>query len=257
MRNTTRSIVTYRLKYLAYRIVIGSAIRRARTVLTVSRFTERDILREYPRARGKTVVAYEGCDLPEPVHGIGEEKDIRGILGPYFLYVGNAYPHKNLEAFIPLAKKFPDIGFVLVGREDYFYRRFRKRAEEAGAGNISLIGYVPDADLVRLYRGARGYVFPSLYEGFGLPPLEAMRLGTPVIAADRGSLPEILGDAAMFFDPDRRGDLEWAVGELLHEPGLAEELSRKGVGRAARFRWDTLAEITLEAYGSAFIEEPV
>lgn len=251
VRNTTKSVLTYRAKYLAYRLAIGSAIRRARKILTVSRFTERDISSQYPGSAGRIVVAYEGCDLPVEEDGSGGEVPIRGILKPYFLYVGNAYPHKNLEAFIPLAKRFPDVRFVLVGREDYFYRRLARRAEEDGADNIVFAGFVPDSGLVPLYRDAVGYVFPSLYEGFGLPPLEAMRVGTPVIASDRGSLPEILGDAALFFDPDRKGDLPRQVGRVLGDASLREELSLKGRAHAEGFRWEDLAAVTARAYHEA------
>jgi len=254
VRNTTRSVITYRLKFFAYRLVIGSAVRRARRVLTVSRFTERDIVREYPVAAGKIVVAYEGCDLPKTDPAGEDDAPVHDILEPYFLYVGNAYPHKNLEAFIPLSGKFPDIRFVLVGREDHFYGRLKTLVKASGADNVVFLGSVPDGTLVRLYEGARALVSPSLYEGFGLPALEAMRLGTPVIAAARGSFPEVLGDAALFFDPDREGDLERAVGMLSADPRLADDLSRRGCERSAGFRWDRLAKVTLRTYTEALAD---
>lgn len=247
-RNTTKSVLTYRLKFLAYRLTIGSAVRRARRILTVSRFTERDLVAEYPGAGGKISVAYEGCDLPEVSEQTERNGAVRGIMRPYFLYVGNAYPHKNLEAFIPLSKRFPGVRFVLVGREDYFYRRLREAAEREGAENIVFAGFVPDAELVGLYRDAAGYVFPSLYEGFGLPPLEAMRLGVPVVSSDRGSLPEILGDAALYFDPDDDESLARQVGRVLEGGDSVAELSRKGKERSARFRWEDMAAATLRAY---------
>lgn len=254
-RSTTRSALTYWFKFLAYRFVIASAVRRARRVLTVSHFTEADILNEYPSASGKIVVAYEGCELGRAVPASSDHPEPaslpRGILSPYFLYVGNAYPHKNLEAFIPLAGRFPEIRFVLVGRQDFFYRRLKRQAEAAGAKNILFPGFVRDDDLVGLYRGATGYVFPSLYEGFGLPPLEAMRLGTPVIASSRGSLPEVLGEAALFFDPDDAGGLERQIEALLSDETLAGALSEKGRVRAGMFRWEDMAERSLQAYREA------
>ncbi len=250
VRNTTKSRLTYCLKYLAYRLVISSAIRRSRAVLTVSHFTERDILKAFPDTAGKITVAYEGCDFPVAVED-SETGGKHAILKPYFLYVGNAYPHKNLEAFILLAGRFPEVRFVLVGKEDYFYRRLKSRVESSGVGNIVFVGFVPDDELAGWYESATGYVFPSLYEGFGLPPLEAMSLGTPVISSDRGSLPEILGDAALFFDPDDGDTLAEAVGRILREPELAVRLSREGVRRAAGFRWEDMADCTLAAYGKA------
>ncbi|NTW13919.1 MAG: glycosyltransferase family 4 protein [Candidatus Moranbacteria bacterium] len=256
VRNTTKSRLTYRVKFLAYRIAIGSAVRRARRILTVSRFTEKDIISEYPKAVGKIFVAYEGCDmLVAGTDDVGHADDgngsYHGILEPYFLYVGNAYPHKNLEAFIPLAKRFPGIRFVLVGKEDHFYRRFRTAVEHAGVDNIVFAGFVPDGGLAQLYRNATGYVFPSLYEGFGLPPLEAMRFGIPVVAAKRGSIPEILGDAALYFDPDHEEDLFRQVGRILAEPELVSELRRKGTEQASLYHWEELAKSSLLTYHEA------
>ncbi|MEI6650488.1 MAG: glycosyltransferase family 1 protein [Candidatus Moraniibacteriota bacterium] len=254
VRNTTKSVLTYRVKFLAYRIAIGSAVKRARQILTVSKFTKRDIVSAYPASIGRITVAYEGCDLPLPETGrealseTGQKSAYHGILKPYFLYVGNAYPHKNLEAFIPLAKRFPGVRFLLVGKEDYFYRRLRAEVLKAGVDTIVFAGYVPDDDLVRLYLGATGYVFPSLYEGFGLPTLEAMRFGVPVIAANRGSLPEILGDAALFFDPDDAESLFRQVDRVLTDPGTVTEYVAKGREHAARFRWDDLAKTSIRIY---------
>ncbi|NTW30087.1 MAG: glycosyltransferase family 4 protein, partial [Candidatus Moranbacteria bacterium] len=170
---------------------------------------------------------------------------------PYFLYVGNAYPHKNLDAFVPLAALFPEVRFVLVGKEDHFYRLLREKAESADVGNVVFTGFVPDSELAELYRHAMGYVFPSLYEGFGLPPLEAMRFGIPVIAADRGSLPEILGDAAIFFDPDDPESLPEKVRSILEDRDLAQEFARRGRERSGMFRWKDMAGSTLSAYRRA------
>lgn len=248
VRNTTKSRLTYGMKYLAYRLTISSAIRRARTVIAVSRFTEADIVAMFPAAKGKTAVTYEGCDFGADTSDGSEPVPARGILEPYLLYVGNAYPHKNLEAFIPLSKRFPDVRFVLVGKEDHFYRRFRATVESAGAGNIVFAGFLPDKELAGRYRRAMAYVFPSLYEGFGLPPLEAMSCGTPIIAAERGSLPEILGDAALFFDPDDPDALAEQVGRILRDTTLSSELSRRGRERVKRFQWREMAERTLEVY---------
>lgn len=123
--------------------------------------------------------------------------------------------------------------------------------EAAGIGNIVFSGFVPDRDLPMLYRGAKGYIFPSLYEGFGLPPLEAMRLDVPVIASSRGSLPEVLGDAALFFDPGDGSELADRVEAVLSDETLARALSEKGRMRAGMFRWETMAEASLAAYREA------
>jgi glycosyltransferase involved in cell wall biosynthesis len=263
VRNTVRTTSAYRLKFLAYKLVIACAIGRSELVLTVSKFTAADIAKEYPRATGKILVTYEGVDercffVPEQearevfrragmLLSERETPSLRDILPTYFLYVGNAYPHKNLEAFLPLAKRFPDVRFVLVGKDDFFYRRLGKKIAREGMTNILLASFVPDRELSVFYRYASGYVFPSLYEGFGLPPLEAMAYGIPVLASDRGSLPEILGDAALLFDPDGR-ELRMMIGDMLSDRSVSEHVVKKGFERLPRYRWAVMAEETIAAY---------
>lgn len=253
-RNTTRTALLYRLKFLAYRLTIASAVRRARTILTVSHFTKTDIEREYPSSRGRVVVAYEGSELRDedglsPDRSDASQEEAKSdILSPYFLYVGNAYPHKNLELFIPLARKFLHIRFVLVGRDDFFYRRFRKLVSESGVGNIVFVGYKTDTELESLYRGAVGYIFPSLYEGFGLPPLEAMRFGTPVIASSRGALPEVLGDAALFADPEDIEGFARHAGALFADEAFRRGQAERGMIHAKGFTWRSMAVKILDCY---------
>lgn len=267
LRNTTRSALLYRIKFRAYRFIIASAIHRARHVITVSQFTAQDIAERYPFARGKTSVTYEATDafcffLPpgEERALLGRfsllqsdtqsmpEKMTRDILKPYVLYVGNAYPHKNLEVLLRAAAVFPDMIFVLVGKEDYFYLRLKKSVEQKKLQNVLFTGFVDDYHLNALYRFAVCYVFPSFYEGFGLPPLEAMARGLPVLASDRGSLPEILGDAARFFDPEVEGSFETALATILGSAVLQSELSDRGYAQAARYSWETMAKETLLLY---------
>ncbi|MDO8565682.1 MAG: glycosyltransferase family 1 protein [Candidatus Moranbacteria bacterium] len=266
-QNTTRTKFFYWLKFAAYRFVIAAAIRRALHVIVVSHFTERDILDRYPRARGKVSVTYEAADascqiLPTQKRGPlfdrlgllrGAPVDARGvvtrdILKPYLLYVGNAYPHKNLEALLRVAPLFPAYQFVLVGKEDYFYRRLKKTVEEQALRNVIFAGFLGDQELSTLYRFALCYVFPSLYEGFGLPPLEAMAHGLPVLSSRCGSLPEILGDAARYFDPHMSGSFETELSEMLRSEAVRQELSLRGYRQVARYSWDRMALETLRLY---------
>jgi len=265
--NSTRVAFLYWLKFAAYRFVIASAIRRAEHIIAVSHFTKRDILDRYPAARGKITVTYEAADpvcqlLPlERAHRLlgrlgllrGSLSDARSplardILKPYLLYVGNAYPHKNLEAFLRVAPLFPAYQFVLVGKEDYFYRRLKKTVEEQEFKNVVFAGFVDDRELGTLYRFARCYVFPSLYEGFGLPPLEAMVHGLPVLSSRSGSLPEILGDAARYFDPETPGSFESELREMLGSETVRQELILCGYRQAARFSWEQMALETQKLY---------
>ena len=258
IRNTTLGWIGYAVKYLSYRLVIAIALRRATTVFAVSRFTQDDIAEHYPSTREKLVVTREAADhrcffMSEAMGG--EMLARRGFRGEggygrirkYFLYVGNAYPHKNLEAIVRIARVFPSFGFVFVGKEDFFYRRLREMT--VGLENIIFAGFVSDFELSFFYRKAVAYLFPSRYEGFGLPGLEAMQYGLPVIASNQGSLPEVYEDAAIFFDPDKEGDMDRAVRDFL---GYSEKdlltLRRKGFARAAQFHWNDMAKTTLEAY---------
>ncbi len=249
----------YWLKYLAYRTVIASAIFRARSIIAVSDFTKRDIETVYPSARGKVHTTLEAVDPycswldPDAERLFLRRLDLIETETPsmrskrFVLYVGNAYPHKNLEFLLTVALKFPETIFLCVGKEDYFYRSFRKKVMGARVGNIRFAGYVDDRSLGVLYRRASAYLFPSLYEGFGLPGLEAMNYGLPVIAARAGSLPEIYADAALYFDPS---DADMCAAAL-HQVFDQEERRRRqalGFDRAARFSWEGMASETLRLY---------
>lgn len=267
VRNTTRIALGYWLKFVLYRLVIRLACFRAQSVITVSRFTESDLLREFPFLLGKTRVTLEGANRSCFVSSAADEMEIlnrcgltsgpdaavpslsqRDIIQPYFLYVGNAYPHKHLEAIGEMAARFPEYRFVLVGREDYFYRRLKRSFAQP---NLRFAGFLSDAEISVLYRRGLAYVFPSLYEGFGLPPLEAMSHGLPVISSDRGSLPEVLGKAALYFDPEDSDRFAAEIRRVAHDPSLREELRVSGYRRMRMFSWQRMAEETLAAYEQA------
>ncbi|MFA9262109.1 MAG: glycosyltransferase family 4 protein [Undibacterium sp.] len=253
----------YWLKYIVYRFVISAAVRRARAIITVSRFTETDLETAYPVARGKVTVTLEAADdFCHWIHPTKEQAFLESLelcefdqtpgvtrLKPFVLYVGNAYPHKNLGLIIKLAKHFPELTFLCVGKEDFFYRTFHHEVESAGCNNIRLVGYVDDRSLGSLYRRASAYIFPSLYEGFGLPGLEAMTYGTPVVAARAGSLPEIYAEAAYFFEPDSLPSCSRALESALDESDLVSEQQRTiRFHQADRFSWEPMARETRELY---------
>ena len=256
-RSTTRSAFVYGIKYVAYRWALRSAIARAQRIFAVSRYTARDIEKHFPKAKKKIVVTYQAASLLEG--GAGDSPDILdrelllkkyGILKPYFLYVGNAYPHKNLErllcAFASLGLRGAKL--VLVGKEDYFYERLRRYAEEKSMQGIVFTGEVTDAELALLYRDALAYVFPSLYEGFGLPPLEAMAQGTPVLASSAAAMPEILGSAARYFRPNSEESIAKALREALFDSDFRKRFAERGRQRVRKFSWEMLARITRRVY---------
>ncbi|QQS20749.1 MAG: glycosyltransferase family 4 protein [Candidatus Moraniibacteriota bacterium] len=268
LRSTTLSPFFYRLKFYAYRIVIRSALLRAKRVITVSNYTKRDILDRYEVSPERISVTYEAahpfCFLlsPEREQALFSRLDLlsspsntnsHDILRPYALYVGNAYPHKNLESLLQAFANFPDreVRLILVGRDDYFYKRLKRFAKERNLSSVIFAGFVPDDELDSLYKRARLSVFPSRYEGFGLPPLEAMMKGSPVLAARAAAFPEILGSAALFFDPEQKSDLRSALETLWEDESLRHSLRHDGFRRAAEFSWERMGRETLPIYESA------
>jgi glycosyltransferase involved in cell wall biosynthesis len=269
VRATTLHPLWYRIKFLAYRFAIREAVFRSQKILTVSEFTKRDLLGHYAVPKEKVAVTYEAAEpfcffQPEEVEQeilsriglVRDERDVAsdadgcGIIRPYLLYVGNAYPHKNLEMLVEAVGSLAGRGarLVLVGKEDYFYKRLKFFAQEKGIENVVFAGFVPDKDLDVLYRHTRAYVFPSLYEGFGLPPLEAMGKGAPVVAARAASLPEVLGEAALYFDPESPESLRKALEQAWEDEGVRTMLRKKGYVQAGKFRWEAMAEETLRVY---------
>lgn len=253
VRSSTLSPIFYWIKFLAYKIVIGSAIKRSKNIITVSEFTKKDIIKNYKRAKEKTIVTYEACD------GLSKMRDLKNddeqfkkydIIKPYLLYVGNAYPHKNLERLAGAFGKISDkkLSLVLVGKMDHFYEKVRKIVENNNIEKVVFTDFVPDMDLDSIYKNAEAYIFPSLYEGFGLPPLEAMERGVPVASSDHGCMKEILGEAALYFDAKNEEEIKKAIEKILTNDDLRKELIRRGDKRAKKYSWKKMAEKTLKIY---------
>ena len=213
LRGTTLNPLFYRVKFLAYKWAIGSAIRRSKKIIAVSDFTRSDILSHYAVSPEKIARTYEACDdfcrlsdadEPAVLKKYGLPVDDYAIIKPYLLYVGNPYPHKNLErlirAFSLLQKDNEGLFLVLVGKDDFFYQRLKMLVKRENINNVIFAGHVTDEDLDIIYKKAKLYVFPSLYEGFGIPPLEAMAKGVPVASSDHPCMQEVLGDSAFYFD---------------------------------------------------------
>jgi len=264
-RATTLAPLIYKIKNFFYKIVIALAVKRARLVLTVSEYTKKDIIRQFKVDERKIIVTYEGvADLRETPHPNPllikerEHEEYGLIKQPYLLYVGNAYPHKNLESLIrvysEICREMKNLSLVLVGKEDYFYSRLKEQACLTGrqaknlGGAVIFPGYVPDDDLKILYSRARAYVFPSLYEGFGLPPLEAMAFGLPVVSSNKTCLSEILGEAALYFNPDDEADMKVKIKRVIKDENLRADLIKRGYEQVKKYSWSECAEKTLAVY---------
>ncbi len=255
-RSTTLHPIIYWFKYLMYKIVIRSAIFRADRLITVSNFTKEDILKQYHVSKDKITVTYEACEDFCMLTPNKDEKILAryGIIKPYIMYVGNAYPHKNLERLVRAfdrLRKEPgknNLKLVFVGKEDYFYVRLKKMVEDEHIESVIFTGYVPDYDLDVFFHNVSVYVWPSLYEGFGLSPLEAMAKGAPVVSSDHPCMREILEDSAYYFDAKNVDKMAGAISKVLDDQDLRAELMRKGFQQIKKYSWKKMAEQTLEIY---------
>jgi glycosyltransferase involved in cell wall biosynthesis len=234
------------------------AARRARAVVAVSRNTARDVERIWSIPAERIVVVPEGVsEAYRPVEDkvLREETNARyGVSSPYFLYLGGFDPRKNLHNMLLAFKRFTlaaDGGhsMVLCGESGAFEPYLRDEIAELGLeGKVVLAGYVKERDLPALYSGAAAFICVSTYEGFGLPLLEAMACGTPVVASNTSSIPEVVGDAGLLVDPLDPADIMKGMERLARDPGLAEELRAKGMRRASSFTWEGAAARIIRLY---------
>jgi glycosyltransferase involved in cell wall biosynthesis len=253
-------------KYAVYmRLMTRLAVRSADRIIAVSNSTRDDLRRVLRVPDDKVVVIHEAVApefaAPPGAEAIEAVAHRYGIRPPYCLFVGNVEPRKNLARLIaafgllraraerPGAARAPQL--VLVGTRGWLYNGILAAVDvQGGAPDIVFTGYVPPADLPALYAGAACFVFPSLYEGFGLPVLEAMAAGAPVVASRVGAIPEVAGDAALLVDPQRPAELAEAIQTVLGDAALRARLVERGRGRARLFTWETVARETLGVYES-------
>ena len=229
--------------------------RAAAHVIADSQATKRDLVERYGVEPSKISVIYPGYD-EEAFQPLREREAIEavktryGIAGDYILFVGTIQPRKNLvrlmEAFSLLKRQAADLQLVIAGKKGWLYEAIFRRVRELGLeGRVVFTGYVAEEDLPALFSGARLFVFPSLYEGFGLPVLEAMACGVPVVCSNASSLPEVAGDAALLFDPLDVEGMAAAMERVLGDERLRAELVERGLKRAREFSWEKCARQTL------------
>lgn len=246
-RASTLGFFSYWFKNFAYQIIIFLTLKRAKKIIAISNYTKNDILRYFNINPEKIEVIYEGAII------IKDTLERRSLIAqPYLLYVGNAYPHKNLErlilAFDKLNKDYQiRLQLVLVGEIDYFYSQLQKKF--SSIQGLIFTDFVSDKELKILYQNAVLYVFPSMCEGFGLPPLEAMNYGLPVVSSNATCLPEVLGKAAMYFNPENIGEIAEKIKEVLENKKIQQELTLRGYERIKRYDWKKMAGKTIKIYG--------
>jgi glycosyltransferase involved in cell wall biosynthesis len=242
------------------RLTVRHTARTAAHLIASSEYSRRDLIETYqipPDKVSTTPLAASTSFAPVRDEGeIGRVRSLYGLEGDYILAVGSIQPRKNLirlfAAYAALRRTRPHAKLprlVLVGKRAWLYEETLSAIEGQGiASDVIFTGYVPESDLPALYTEALCFVYPSYFEGFGLPPLEAMQCGAPVIAGDRTSLPEVVGDAGLLVDPFDENAIARAIAQMIDDPGLRAELRRKGLKRARLFNWHETARQTLQIY---------
>lgn len=247
-RNPAKPWLVFTFKQLVYKRVVKRVAGKSAAILTASQFVKDDLARFTGVNPDKITVIYEAADpitdAPEALPELENKK--------FIMYVGRPTPHKNLErlikAFQQLKARHPDLVLVLAGKKDSNYLRVEKSVQKQNIRGVVFTGFVSEGRLRWLYEHSAAYVFPSLSEGFGLPGLEAMLHGAPVVSSNATCLPEIYGRAAHYFDPLDVTAMADAINEVLTDKVLRQQLIDKGRRQAAKYSWRRLAEQTLGVY---------
>ena len=236
-------------------------LRRADAIIAVSECTKRDAIHFYKLPADKITVIYEGVNPslhPVNEEGVLAQARVRWTQGsPFILFVGTIEPRKNLIALVDAVRALRTRGYphrlVIAGRKGWLYQGVFDHVRQTGLeSQVDFLDFVAEEDLAALYGACAAFVFPSLYEGFGLPPLEAMACGAPVICSNTSSLPEVVGDAALLVNPRDVDEMAGAIERVLSDAALGEQLRARGIAQAARFSWEGAARKTLSVYESLF-----
>lgn len=227
--------------------------KKADHIITISEYSKKDIIDMYKIPENKITVAYPGynSDVYKKINNqdeINKTKNKYSIKGKYIIYVGTLQPRKNLPILLEALENLKDINLVIVGKKGWLYDEIFEKVKSLGIEDLVIFtDFIPDTDIAHLLNGAECFVLPSLYEGFGIPVVEAFACGCPVIAADSSSLPEIVSDAGALFYPTSSQNLLSAMEKLLNDVKYKEDLVKKGLARSKLFSWDKCTEIIIDA----------
>jgi len=225
------------------------SVAKAARILTISKSSKNDIIKYYQVPEEKVVVTYPGAD---GIKDMTDKTDMRkkyGIKGDYILSVGTLQPRKN---FVRLIEAFSTLGpnsytLIIVGKKGWLYKEILAAPKKFGVEKkVKFLDYVPDEDLPALYQGAKCFVLISLYEGFGLPVLDALKYGVPMVGSNVSSLPEVMGEAGILVDPNNVQDIAKGIDKVINDTAIRQELIKKGKEQAAKFSWEKCGKETLK-----------
>ncbi len=246
--NPAKNFVIFKFKQLIYKIVIKIVAKKSKLIITPSNFVKQDLIKYSKISEKKVKVTYESAEFSDK-----KTNPLKDLIGKDFLlYVGRSNPHKNLQnlinAFEIIQRSHPKLLLVLVGRLDQNYLAIKNNLPSTLNNQVIFTDHVLEHHLNWLYKNALIYVFPSLSEGFGLPGLEAMNFGLPVVSSNSSCLPEIYQNAAVYFNPLDINDMANKIIEVIDDSVIREELIKNGYVRLKSFSWQKMAEKTLSIY---------
>lgn len=253
----------YMLKRFGYYLILLIGLSRAKHILAVSEVTKQEIMDHFAINEGDITVTHEGIEKQFTMNNVQLTAKKRIVQNDYFLYVGNAYPHKNLEILIgafqqylqgltlqDTERPYENLKLVLVGKDDFFYNRLKNIVKKEGIkDHVLFFGETSDRELKNLYSNALACIFPSLMEGFGLPGLEAMACGTPVLCSDIAVFHEIYKDAGLYFNPKSTTELINLLNNVVDKKNNVASASERGTVMVKAYSWNTMAMQTLKTFG--------
>ena len=253
-RNPSKNAIVFTIKQIVYKWVNKKVAKESVNLITPTEFVKKDVVDYTHVSPDKIMVTYEAADkitdAPEPVSGLENQQ--------FIMYIGRPMPHKNLgrlvEAFKILKQKYPALKLVLAGKKDGLYERIERAVKEDELKDVLFTGFVTEGQLRWLYEHTAAYIFPSLSEGFGLPGLEALVTGAPVVSSNATCLPEVYGDSVLYFDPLNTQDMADKIARVLSDVNLVADLRQKGLKQVQKYSWQRMAEQTLEVYKNTLSE---
>jgi len=248
--NSDKNWIIFHVKQFIGKFVFKSVLKSSKYIVTSSQYTKEDLLNFIDIPKEKIIVTPLGADV-----FIDKLEPYQHPFDKFIMYVGQQSDYKNIKrlgnAHQKLLKKYPDLGLILVGKINDSAKINQKYFKDKNYKNIIFTGFLPNSQRDWLYANTAAYIFPSLMEGFGLPGLEAMGYGAPVISSDATCLPEVYGDAAIYFDPNDTNDMAQKIENVLTNNELRNKLIKNGYAQLAKYSWKRAAKQTLQVYTSA------
>lgn len=249
VRRGSTPLLVFWLKMRLYHLMFWWSHKKSTKIIVPTKTVAKELSNFEPFTKNKIVVTYEAAGFDQSI----QAQKPKGVDGDFIMYLGNGFPHKNLyrliEAFDILHPKYPKLKLVLVGKKEKNYEELEQWAQSRPSyKNIIFYGFAPDGEAKWMHRRSRAFVQPSLMEGWGIPVLEAMANGAPAVSSSASVMPEVYGNAALYFDPYNPKDMADKLSKVLDDPKLRQQLIDAGHKQVKKYSWQKMAKQTLQVY---------